>query len=152
MPNMSSFIGSPKAKHLETGRRHNFMWRVPVDDEHHVVLGTERVRVPADAIDRYHEWRREVDQEQRQVPMDTVARAVLAGQMGSKEIHTARQWDTSSVQDYVVLIGQGVYVDREHEHLGQEDVGIVLLRKIYERELRALAEGRPLKAWALPSA
>lgn len=27
------------------------------------------------------------------------------------------------------------------------DIGIVLLRKLLERELRALADGRPLKQW-----
>jgi hypothetical protein len=27
---------------------------------------------------------------------------------------------------------------------------VILLRKIYERELRALAEGRPLKQWSVP--
>ncbi|MGZ8498989.1 MAG: hypothetical protein ACXW5W_11190 [Candidatus Binatia bacterium] len=33
---------------------------------------------------------------------------------------------------------------------GRSDSGIILFRKIWERELRALAEGRPLKKWYLP--
>ena len=36
--------------------------------------------------------------------------------------------------------------------LGRSDVGIVLLRQLWERELRALAAGLPLKQWARPPA
>ena len=53
-------------------------------------------------------------------------------------------------QDYVSQAGQGVMADRAQEHLGRSDVGVILFRKIWERELRALAAGRPLKKWALP--
>jgi 5,5'-dehydrodivanillate O-demethylase len=35
--------------------------------------------------------------------------------------------------------------------LGRSDVAIILMRKIWLRELRALAEGRPLKTWSLPA-
>ncbi|MGZ9125893.1 MAG: hypothetical protein ACXW48_22910, partial [Candidatus Binatia bacterium] len=53
-------------------------------------------------------------------------------------------------QDYVAQVGQGPVADRAQEHLGRSDTGIILFRKIWERELRALAEGRPLKKWYLP--
>jgi len=53
-------------------------------------------------------------------------------------------------QDYVSQVGQGSIADRNQEHLGRSDLGIILFRKIWERELRALAEGRPLKKWLLP--
>ncbi|HWP28872.1 MAG TPA: ring-hydroxylating oxygenase subunit alpha, partial [Chloroflexota bacterium] len=44
-------------------------------------------------------------------------------------------------------VGQGVIADRTRERLGRSDVQLILLRKIWRRELRALAEGRPLKQW-----
>jgi 5,5'-dehydrodivanillate O-demethylase len=43
-----------------------------------------------------------------------------------------------------------VIADRERERLGRSDKAVILLRKIWERELRALAEGRPLKQWCWP--
>ena len=44
-------------------------------------------------------------------------------------------------------MGQGVIADRTQERLGRTDTAIILLRKLWTRELRALAEGRPLTAW-----
>ena len=55
------------------------------------------------------------------------------------------------VEDNVALAGQGRITERHKDRLGQSDKGIILLRKIWERELRALAEGRPLKAWSRPT-
>ena len=43
--------------------------------------------------------------------------------------------------------GQGVIAYRGKEHLGRSDRGVFLLRKIWERELLNLAEGRPVKTW-----
>jgi hypothetical protein len=42
--------------------------------------------------------------------------------------------------------------DRASEHLGRSDAGIILWRKILERELRAIAEGRAGKKWRTPPA
>jgi len=54
------------------------------------------------------------------------------------------------VQDYVAQVGQGVIANRKNDRLGVSDIGIFLLRKVWERELRALAEGRPMKEWVRP--
>ena len=40
---------------------------------------------------------------------------------------------------------------RSNEHLGRSDRGVFLLRKIWERELKNLAEGRPVKQWVYRS-
>jgi len=40
--------------------------------------------------------------------------------------------------------------DRENERLGQADVAIILLRKLWEREVRKLAKGEPLTQWQVP--
>ena len=52
------------------------------------------------------------------------------------------------VQDTVAQVGQGIIADREHERLGRSDATLILLRRLWTRELRALAEGQPLKAWS----
>ena len=51
------------------------------------------------------------------------------------------------LEDYVTQVGQGHIADRDHEHLGRNDTKIILRRKILQREVRALAEGRPTKQW-----
>jgi hypothetical protein len=55
------------------------------------------------------------------------------------------------VQDNVALAGQGRIVDRSKDWLGQSDKGIILLRRLWQRELAALAEGRPCKSWHRPA-
>jgi hypothetical protein len=63
-----------------------------------------------------------------------------------------RHPDLAIVQDIAVQAGQGRIADRENERLGRSDNGIILWRKILTRELRAIADGRPAKAWKPPSA
>lgn len=147
MPNMNYFVSPAKDRELETGGRAAFMWRVPVDDENHLVFGAQRVQVRPGAIEEYLERRRRAEEEQQRVPMAELAEAVLAGKMEADELIEARWWDINSVQDFITLVGQGVIADREREHLGREDAGVILLRKLYVRELRALAGGRPVKQW-----
>ena len=50
-------------------------------------------------------------------------------------------------QDYVAMMGQGEIVDRSQERLGKSDAGIMLLRKIFWREMEAIREGHPAKQW-----
>jgi 5,5'-dehydrodivanillate O-demethylase len=45
------------------------------------------------------------------------------------------------------MAGQGPVYDRENERLGRSDIGIILLRKIYRRELARIAAGRKPKQW-----
>ena len=151
MPTMNHFNNRPKDKELEQGPRTAYMWRVPVDDENHLVVGAQRVQVFGDAVETYLERRREADRKALEAPMVEVALAVLAGKETTDYIVKTRWWDINSVQDMVSLgVGQGAIVPREDEHLGRSDVAIILLRKIYIREMRALAEGRPLKEWESP--
>jgi 5,5'-dehydrodivanillate O-demethylase len=151
MPTMNHFYNSPKDKELEKGRRTAFMWRVPVDDEHHVVFGSQRVQVYGDDVPKYLERHREAERKAQEVPMLQEAMDVLNGKVTTAHIVETRWWDTYSVQDMVSLgVGQGPIADREHEHLGRSDASVVMLRQLYLRELRALAEGRPLKEWKHP--
>ena len=78
--------------------------------------------------------------------------AVLSGKLRFQDLDSFFKDKISLVhsQDYVAQVGQGALADRAQEHLGRSDIGVILFRKIWERELRALAEGRPLKKWVLP--
>jgi 5,5'-dehydrodivanillate O-demethylase len=44
-------------------------------------------------------------------------------------------------------MGQGPIADRVNERLGKSDAGIVLLRRIFWREMDAIANGKPAKIW-----
>ena len=44
-------------------------------------------------------------------------------------------------------MGQGAIVDRNRERLGKSDAGIVLLRRIFWREMEAIGSGGTGKQW-----
>ena len=55
--------------------------------------------------------------------------------------------DYVMVEDEIAQAGQGKIPDRNDEHLGRSDAGVILLRKIWERELRAFAKKEATKKW-----
>jgi 5,5'-dehydrodivanillate O-demethylase len=55
------------------------------------------------------------------------------------------------IQDTASIGGQGIIADREHENLGQSDIGVAMLRRIWAREMKAISEGTPLKQWYRPN-
>ena len=55
--------------------------------------------------------------------------------------------DLVRLQDDIAQIGQGRFADRSAERLGRADVGVVLTRRLWRRELAALLAGEPLKHW-----
>ena len=52
--------------------------------------------------------------------------------------------DFVRLQDHVAQIGQGTIPDFSAERLGQGDKGVVMIRHLWARELKALAEKRGL--------
>src|SRR6266508_3481926 len=77
-----------------------------------------------------------------------VAAAALAGKLSVHDIE--QRPDIVNIQDHVAQQGQGAIPNREAERLGRSDVAIILLRQIWQRELNALAAGKPLKKWSRP--
>ena len=53
----------------------------------------------------------------------------------------------ANVPDEVSQAGHGVIADRSNERLGHTGRPVILFRKLWERELKALAEGKPLRQW-----
>jgi len=141
MPSMIHIKSSP------TGPDGNWSdmvaWRVPIDDLchnsfnihlHHLTgAAAERYRVPKAAAPSAHR------------PVAELGAAVRRGDIHIEELKDHP--DIVSIQDDVAQLGQGIIADRENEYLGRSDVGIILLRKIWLRELDALAAGKPTKAW-----
>jgi 5,5'-dehydrodivanillate O-demethylase len=126
-------------------------FRVPMDDEHCVSFGVILVHVSGEAARSYRERARE-EETGRVVLLNNPGDAILAGKMRIEDFNKNHPiWDLFWVEDYVVQVGQGAIADRSAEQLGHMDSGVILLRKIWERELRAVKEGRPFKQWITPA-
>jgi len=148
MPN-SFLLRIPAEDPAETDWRDLLGWRVPIDDVSHWGYLVQLVHVSGDDARGYQAA---AAARRAQVaalpPAVDIARAVLAGEMRTEDVPD--RLDVVGIQDYVAQAGQGEIADRGHERLGRADVAILLLRKLWQRELRALAEGRPMKAWTRP--
>ncbi len=76
-----------------------------------------------------------------------LGKRVLQGKAKIKNLSGADNYELTRIEDYVAQVGQGAIADQSNFHLGRNDVVVILFRKIWERELRALSEGRPTKQW-----
>lgn len=149
MPNAYAFRNpSPEP---ECGAEDRMQWDVPLDDEHSLEFRLRRLPLTGDAANRYR-VRREAAATEAKISVVQLGEAVLSGKLNFQDLDKFFKDKIALVhtQDYVAQVGQGYRAERAQEHLGRSDVGIILFRKIWERELRALAEGRPLKKWRLP--
>jgi len=151
MPTLSRYDVEPWTP-AETRWRERIGWRVPIDDDHYVDVLLTQVHLTGEAKEQFLARAKTRDAERseavRQIPIEGTA--VLSGQK------TIRDVDNNSilteVEDFATLVGQGAIADRPNEHLGRTDIGLILIRKMYEREMRALAEGQPLTKWRAPEA
>jgi 5,5'-dehydrodivanillate O-demethylase len=117
-------------------------WRLPIDDESCMSLAVSYA--PKSAVRQ-----RNGDGGSRRPagePIGVVADRILRGEMTTDEISS----NFVAIQDWVSQIGQGAIAPRENDHLGRSDTLVILLRRLWERELQALAEGRPQKQWHRP--
>lgn len=144
-PNVTHNLRPPMDE--ESGWIEFFQWMVPVDDEHTVMFQVQLWAVTGEVAERvqqrYRAWRAAGGR----WGAPDVARAILHGDMTLDELRTRTDVEVTQVEDDVAQIGQGVIVDRTREHLGHGDLFVELLRSIWQRELQALAEGRPVKQW-----
>jgi 5,5'-dehydrodivanillate O-demethylase oxygenase subunit len=148
MPTMIYFRASPVFD-FETDWRDILSYRVPIDDESHRSPVITLVHVRTADLERYREVRERLRSTLAALPsQDEVTDAVLAGRLRMQDIPDRP--DIVLIQDHIAQIGQGAVADRRSERLGRSDSGIVLLRKLWSRELRSLAAGHSLTRWVVP--
>ena len=122
----------------------------PVDDENHLWLIAGHVEVEGEELHAYRAQRAVYEKEIANArPSVDVAKELMEGAGYYADV---RHPDLAIVQDIAVQAGQGRVADREHEHLGRSDAGIIGWRKILTRELKAIAEGRKPTKWKQPPA
>ena len=116
-----------------------FIWMIPIDDHNMMrimVLCASVAEEDASRLQEYLEVHSDYD------PAND--HDALLQDRAYPEEHIL---ELTAAQDYVAQVGQGPIADRENEHLGQSDLGVITLRKIFWRELDKLQGGSPLKEW-----
>lgn len=137
----------PNNNHIVTPGRtkdsawvHRGVWNVPVDDTHTMKIGV--YAIPSEGPER---------------DRATLEHFRKYGDYNPADHHEAlferREWpedpslQLTPAQDYVAIMGQGSIADRAGERLGKSDTGIVLLRRIFWREMELQRNGATTKTW-----
>ena len=121
-----------------------------MDDEKCISFGVNLVRLKGDAAKRYLETRDRVKRADKGPSVFELGEAVISGKLRLEDIDVVDIYRLILVEDFVSQVGQGRTPDYKSEIMANGDSGTFLRRKIWERELRAFAEGRPLKQWTEP--
>ncbi len=124
-------------------------WYVPIDDETHRAFMIRRFLVDDADAPRFIERIRATVAKRTGNNLE-LARAILAGKIRLEDVDPASV-DFFRLQDDVVQMGQGAITDRSRDRLGRSDAGVIMVRKLWTRELKALAAGQPLKRWHRPA-
>lgn len=105
----------------------HFEWRVPIDDETTLSIAWIFNRVP--------------------IEQEPYVQDVIPAWRGPIKDAATGRWISTHVmnQDFIAWVGQGTIADRTQEHLAASDRGVVMLRRRYLSELKAVAEGRDPK-------
>jgi 5,5'-dehydrodivanillate O-demethylase oxygenase subunit len=143
MPNMLQLATLPVDP--EIGWLESIFWWVPIDDISHIQFSLHRVPATGETARKAHE-RRQARRSEIDLAHQDVAEEILGGRLRLSDVDRKR-CDMIRLQDDVALVGQGRIVDRHNDLLGTSDVGVAMVRRLWEREVRAFADGRSLKAW-----
>jgi 5,5'-dehydrodivanillate O-demethylase len=125
-------------------------WAVPVDDATSLRFEVNLVHMSGPAAENFEKSRRE-ELERVKGTANRWGEKILKGELSVEELDPSLStYELFRIEDYICQVGQGRIWDRSQERLGHEDTGVVLRRKLWERELMALAEGKPLTEWIIP--
>jgi 5,5'-dehydrodivanillate O-demethylase len=119
-----------------------FVWYVPVDDEHHMEMRISRSPVTGEDARTLERWLHDHPPYDPGDHHDALFRGLYPPAENTQALVNA--------EDYVTVVGQGRIVDRRQEHLGASDRGVLLFRRLLERELIEVREGQPTKDWVYP--
>lgn len=126
--------------------RDTYIFHTPVDDENQLFFVTQQVPLTGAEAAAYRPHYDEFMRRRRQVSTRERGEAILAGKLRLKDL--LDHPNLAALEDYIAQVGQGRIADRHAEHLARTDVGVVMLRKLWARELTLLAEGKPTKQWS----
>jgi len=126
------------------------VWTVPVNDRAHAAFDVTHTPLEGEDAVAYKKSRSE--QEAEAVERWDLAEKVLAGEMMLEDLPPDMSGYTSfTIEDYCTQVGQGSIRERGEEFLAPSDEGPLFQRQLWLREINAMAQGKPLKDWRLPS-
>ena len=143
MPNIFYLTALPTDP--DVGWQESMFWWVPLDDTRHMQFSIHRVPAAGEAGARVHA-RRQARRREIDICHQTLARDILEGRAHMADVDK-KKVDLVRLQDDIAQVGQGLIADRAGERLGRGDIGVIAIRRLWDRELAAFLEGRPLKAW-----
>lgn len=146
MPNVFYMTALPTEADVDW--QESLFWWVPVDDESHMQFSLHRVPIEGAAAARF-KARREQRRTQIDLAHQDICDSILAGEMRLQDVDRNRV-DLVRLQDDVAQVGQGIFASANPERLGRGDIGVTAIRRLFRRELGAMLEDRPLKAWQRP--
>jgi 5,5'-dehydrodivanillate O-demethylase len=125
-------------------------WRVPIDDDHCISYVVDMLPLTGDEAAAYRERRRKAEAAEGPSPNE-ISELIVQGSMRIEDVDpSVSMYKLFWIEDYVTQVSQGRRADRGPDRLARVDETVILKRKVWERELKALAEGRPLKQWTEP--
>jgi 5,5'-dehydrodivanillate O-demethylase len=127
--------------------RDHLAWRVPIDDNNHASFQLDVTHITEGEEGEAYKNRHKARTGQLGRSPKELGEAVLRGEVRIQDIEGAERSNIVWIQDYATQVGQGPLELRKKEWLGRSDRALILIRKIWERELQALEDGRPLKQW-----
>jgi len=153
MPNARQFWARTRAKGFE-GRNlldTKMTWTLPVNDRTFVSFDVTHTPLTGAEGEAYAASRY-VQQEAEAETRWDLAQKVMAGDMRLEDLPDEMSAYTSfGIEDYVTQVGTGPIAGRTREHFGSTDAKVVLLRRMWLREVSAMLEGRPMTPWRIPS-
>lgn len=144
-------VPSPNALFYEgagPALRDTYIFHTPVDDQNHLFIATQQVKVPDGQMENYkkqYERYQQLRSEHRSIK--DVGEDIIAGKISLNDVLDFPY--LVLVEDYITQVGQGRIANREAERLARTDAGVQYLRRIWTRELQALEQGLPTKAWTV---
>jgi 5,5'-dehydrodivanillate O-demethylase len=140
MPNILRVIAAPSEPHI-VSYNDLVILKVPIDDESHIQFLVIGLHMAPGAPRQFQE-----QPAKRHVYGPDLGAAVRGGKAQADDFDLSIM-DRINLDDDLAQVGQGVIPDQD-ELLGQTDAGVILVRRLWHRELQALAEGQPLKQWS----
>ena len=152
MPNVRLFFAPTRAEGFQ-GRGlwdTKVVWTVPVNDGAHAAFDV--THTPLEGAEAEAFTRSRAMQEDAAETRWDLAEKILAGEMTLEDLPQEMDAYTSfAIEDYCTQVGQGPVRGRGKEYLAATDARLVLIRRLWLREVSALVAGCPLTDWKIPA-
>ncbi|HEX9810425.1 MAG TPA: Rieske 2Fe-2S domain-containing protein [Alphaproteobacteria bacterium] len=151
MPNVRLFFQPTRARGFQ-GRDlwdTKMSWAVPIDDRKHAAFDV--TLTPLEGAEAEAFARVRAEQEEEAETRWDLAEKILAGEMTLEDLpDDIGAYTSFTIEDYVTQVGQGPIEGRGEENVALSEQRLVLLRRLWLREVNALVAGKPLTRWRVP--